>query len=80
MEIVVYVDEQKMSRADSPDAHAHLDIGCTQMAQLPDPFVAHQNSSKYNLFIYLFIYFYYFLFIVWIFIFLKSLLKHYLVW
>ena len=32
MDIVVYVDEQRMSRSDSTDAHAHLDLRCSHMA------------------------------------------------
>ena len=30
--IVVYVDEQRMSRSDCTDAHAHLDRRCSHMA------------------------------------------------
>ena len=31
MNIVVYVDEQRMSRSDCTDGHDHLDIRCSHM-------------------------------------------------
>ena len=38
---VVYVDQQKMPRLDSTDAHADLDVRCPQIAKGPFSCIAH---------------------------------------